>query len=107
MAMRAEDVTLVELLDALHDGIDTLTGGVGISISADQPDNVVEACVALANVASPIPAFLRAVGQYLFDPAFIGANVAKVNRRQENLDAFFGRFADDPIRVREIFLVGG
>src|SRR5882757_1250785 len=105
MAMRAEDVTLVELLDALHDGIDTLTSGVGISISTDQPDDVVEARIALANVTSPIPAFLRTVCQHLFDPAFIRADVAEVNRRQKNLDAFFCRFANDPIRVSEVFLV--
>src|SRR5882757_6632372 len=105
MAMRAEDVTLVELLDALHDGIDTLTCGVGISIAANQPDDVVEACVALADVTSPIPAFLRTVCQYLLDPAFIGADVSEVNRRQKNLDAFFCRFANDPIRVSEVFLV--
>src|SRR6267154_1526204 len=106
MAVRAEDVAFVELLDALHDGIDTLTSGVGISISANQPDDVVEAYVALADVASPIPALLRTVCQHLFDPAFIGADVAEVNRRQKNLDAFFCRFANDPIRVSEVFLVG-
>src|SRR5882724_3841372 len=107
MAMRAEEVTLVELLDALHDGIDTLTSGVGISISANQPDDVVEARIALADETSPILAFLRTVCQYLFDPAFIGADVAQVNRRQENLDAFFGRFAYDPIRVGEVFFIRG
>ena len=73
----------------------------------DEADDVVEACIALADVASPIPAFLRTVCQYLFDPAFIGPNVSEVDRRQKNLDPLFGCFANHPIRVGKVFLVGG
>src|SRR5271165_3274207 len=107
MTMSAEEMPLIKFFDTQHNGIYTVAGRVGISISANQPHNVVEARVALAHIASPIPAFLRTVCQDLFYPTFVGADITQVDRSQENLDSLFRGLADYPIRVFKVFFIGG
>src|ERR1022692_3670393 len=69
-------------------------------------NQVIEAGIAIAGILPPGAALRGTVGERLFDPAFIGADVAQVDRREEDLNALLAGFTDDPVGVFEVRLVG-
>src|ERR1039457_6006672 len=97
---------VVNLFDAQRDRIHVIAGGGWIAIAADQPNQVIEAGIAFAGILPPGAALRGTVGERLFDPAFIGADVAQVDRREEDLYALLAGFTDDPVGVFEVRLVG-
>ena len=97
---------VVNLFDAQRDRIHVIAGGGWIAIAADQPNQVIEAGIAFAGILPPGAALRGTVGERLFDPAFIGADVAQVDRREEDLNALLAGFTDDPVGVFEVRLVG-
>ncbi|HEY7307023.1 MAG TPA: hypothetical protein VH601_23050 [Bryobacteraceae bacterium] len=81
MAVRCEQVPVVEFLDSANHGVHVFSRLVGIMIPADEPHQVVETGIALTYIAAPAAALLLTVRQGLFHPSFIGSHIAEVNWR--------------------------
>src|SRR5215469_3684487 len=105
MAMRCQDVTVVGFLDSLRNRIYIFASFLWIAIPADDPSDVVESAITLADVPPPVPRFLNTICLEFFDPPFICADVAKVDRRKKYLDSLLCRFTNHPIRVFEVFFI--
>ena len=106
MAVRRQEMAVVGFLDPLGNRIDRIPGFVGIAVTADDPEDIVEPAIALADVSSPVACLLRPVGLEFFDPSFLRADVAEVDRRQKNLNSIFLRFANYPVGMLEVFFIG-
>src|SRR5437879_1672901 len=87
MAVRGQQVAVVRLLDPLHDGVDIFACLVRITVASDNPDDVVESAITFPYISPPVASLLRAIGEKFLDPAFLGTDIAEINRRQENLQA--------------------
>ena len=105
MAVRGHQVAVVRLLDPLRDGVDIFACLVRITVASDNPDDVVEPAITIPDISPPVVGLLRAIGEKFLDPAFLGTDIAEINRRQENLQPFFLRFSDHPVGVLEILFI--
>ena len=81
MTVCRQDVTIVGLLDSLRNRVYPFACLIWISVSSDDPDNVVESAITPANIPSPISGFLGPIRLKFLDPPLVSANVAKVDRR--------------------------
>lgn len=106
MTVGGEDMPGVEFLDSLDDGVDIFAGRVRIVIAPDEPHNVVEGSITLADITSPVAALPGTIGESFVEPSFVGADVAQINRREKYLNSFLRRLAKDPVGVFEILFVG-
>jgi len=106
MTVSREQMPVIKLLDTLRYGVQVFAGLVRIAVAAHHLDQVIEVAVTLSDVAAPAAALLRAIRQCFLDPPFVRADVTQVDGGQENLDALLGGFADDPVYVLEVLLVG-
>src|ERR1700752_457605 len=105
MAVRRHNVTIVGFLDSLRDSVYVCACFLWIAIPADDPNDVVESAVPLADISPPVPSFLNTICLEFLDPTFICADVAKVDRRKKYLDSLLPRLTNHPVRVFEVFFI--
>src|SRR6185437_3993168 len=94
MAMRREEMAMIELLYAESDHVKLFKSCTGIPVSAHYPNDVVIARVAFAKKLAVLK---RAAGSGLQDfinEPFVCPDIAQVDRRQQNRHSILASFAN-------------